>query len=371
MRTGLDAIVIGAGPAGLATSRELRRAGIEHAVLERGDAVGASWADFYDSLVLHTARALSALPGMDFPRGTPVFPTRLDFLAYLHAYARECGVPVQTGADVGALERRGEHWRVRTRAGAELSARAVVVATGIASSPFAPELPGLQRFGGRVLHSREYRRPAPFEGSRVIVVGAGNSAADVAVDLARAGIDVTLSVRRRIASVPARVAGLPVQYVGLAVASLPPPLRRWLGAAIGGRVPCPHPPVIGRELSRSLRAGTVRLKGGIEELRPGAVRFADGSTLPADAIVLATGFRPAVGFLDGLVRRDACGFPLRVDRVTSADAPGLFFVGHRYDIRGALYNIGRDAVRAASAVRSALDGAPRTPTERRRPRNER
>ena len=112
------AVVIGAGPAGLATSREFRRHGIDHVVLERGDTLGHTWANLYASLVLHTGKHLSSLPGLSFPRTTRLFPSRHDFLHYLHEYARRFDLPVRTGADVETVERADGHWRVRTQGGA-------------------------------------------------------------------------------------------------------------------------------------------------------------------------------------------------------------------------------------------------------------
>ena len=106
-------VVVGGGPAGLATSAELRRRRIEHVVLERGDTVGHSWANLYDSLTLHTGKHLSALPGMSFDRGVPLFPSRSDFVAYLHRYVEVQNLPIQTGRTVTAIERRNDEWLVQ------------------------------------------------------------------------------------------------------------------------------------------------------------------------------------------------------------------------------------------------------------------
>ena len=160
-----DVLVIGGGAAGLATSRELARAGVDtHLVVERGNEVGQTWAHLYDSLVLHTPLKLSALPGLAFPPGTPLFPTRLDYLGYLCKYAEAFSVPLRLGTGVVELRLHSNMWYARTAYGAELSARAVVVATGIASQPHVPDLPGREHFEGRVLHSAEYRRPSMIEG---------------------------------------------------------------------------------------------------------------------------------------------------------------------------------------------------------------
>src|SRR5687768_15676408 len=156
MTTSHDVVIVGAGPAGLATSRELPRA-LDQVVLERGERVGQTWADLYDGLVLHTGKHLSALPGMPFPAATPLFPSRVDFLAYLRRYADTFRVPVETNADVARLWRDGPGWIVRTTAGRQLRARAVVVAMGIVSNPHVPDFPGRERFRGRVVHSVRYR----------------------------------------------------------------------------------------------------------------------------------------------------------------------------------------------------------------------
>jgi len=379
-----DAIVIGAGPAGLAMSRELSARRVRHVVLERGREIGQTWANLYDSLVLHTTRALSALPGLPFPSGTPQFPTRLDLLTYLRTYAGAFSVPVTFGMDVVELRRDPGAWTARTRGGATLSAHSVVVATGIASNPYLPDLPGRDSFRGRIVHSAEFRRPAPFAGQRVLVVGAGNSAADVSVALAGAGIDVTLAIRSGATVLPLTFAGIPIQYLGFALAPLPRALQSAIGGVLGkaagafgrrARIPpapiqaCTRVPIIGGELLAAIDAGRIRLAGGIDRLTGEGVRFDDESSGRFDSIILATGYRAAIGFLDASVRRDRCGFALRSDPVTSADYAGLYFVGHNPDIRGGLYRIARDASRAGRHIKSALDGTRQRSTERRRRHN--
>lgn len=367
--TSCDALVVGAGPAGLATSRELSRAGVPHLVLERGNQIGETWANFYDSLVLHTAKRLSALPGLAFPRSTPLFPTRGDVLAYLHRYADMCRPPVVTQAEVAGFRRVDGTWIARTLTGAEIQARVVVVATGIVSNPHIPAIPQRVRFCGRVLHSIEYRRPEGFSRRRVLVVGAGNSAGEISVELARAGVEVTLAVRTGALNVPRTIGGIPIQYLAIAMALLPTAMQRMgasafssISARVRGsavlplprRTSCPAVPLIGFHLADALRSGRIRLKGGVTEFTTSGVRFADGSTESFDDVILATGYRAAVGMLRDLIRVDACGFARRRDRVVSLDQPDLYFVGHNYDARGGLFNIARDVTRAARCVKARL-----------------
>jgi putative flavoprotein involved in K+ transport len=365
----LDAIVIGAGPAGLATSRELARRNVRHVVLERGDRLGHTWANLYDSLVLHTGKHLSSLPGLRFPRATPLFPPRRDFLDYLDRYATTFNLPIDTGADVIRAERAADGWRLQTRAGAELRARSLVAATGIVANPHVPALAGRDRFAGRVRHSVEYRRPADIPGPRVLVVGVGNSAGEIAAELANAGRDVTLAVRSGAFAVPLTVAGVPIQYVSIAYGYLPRPAQRGLATLIGrlaalrrgkGVLPppnpggCPKVPLIGFHLTSHLRAGTIRLQRGIASFTASGVRFDDGAEQPFDDVILATGYRAAVGLFGDQINVDDCGFGRRRRRVVSEDQPDLYYVGHNPDVRGGLFSISRDAKRTAKLIAEGL-----------------
>ena len=358
------ALVIGAGPAGLATSRELARKGIEHVVIERGARVAACWAELYDSLRLHTGKHMSALPGLRFGRDVPVFPTRAHFLEYLERYAAVHDVPLHHRCVVARLERTASGWRAHTSRGA-IETETVVVATGILSNPRVPSIPGREIFRGRVAHSVMYRRPIPFAGRRVLVVGVGNSGGEIATELARAGIDVTVSVRSGANVVPLTLAGVPIQYLSYLVRKLPRPAQeavaeavRRLGEKRRGPPVLPRPahspldaiPLIGFHLVDEIRAGRVKVAAPISSFGSTTVRFTDGTERRFDDVILATGFSPALGILRGSIRLDSRGFALRSDRVTSADHPGLFFVGQNYDASGGLFNIARDAPLAAARV---------------------
>src|SRR5256885_4228520 len=169
----VDVVVIGAGPAGLATSQQLTTRGIAHVVLERGDAVGHTWANLYDSLTLHTGKHLSSLPGLRFPRAYPLFVPRPLFCDYLRRYAETFRLPVETGSAVTAVRRDDGVWRVSTARG-DHTARAVVIATGIVANPQRPWLRRAESFPGRLVHSVEYRNPAPYMGRRGVGVGGGD-----------------------------------------------------------------------------------------------------------------------------------------------------------------------------------------------------
>lgn len=362
------AIVVGAGPAGLATSCALGRRGIAHLVLERGDRPGWVWANLYNSLTLHTGRHMSGLPGMPMPRHLPLFPPREAFVAYLAEYARRFALPVRTGIEVRHVARVHGRWVLATTAGT-FRATALVVATGIVTSPRLPALPGRDAFGGQVLHASAYHRPSDVAGRRVLVVGVGNSGGEIASELAAAGRLVDIAVRSGANVVPREIMGIPTQYVAHWLRQLPRPVQLGVTRMVGRMVerrrgPSPLPPakvgpleaipLIGFHLVDAIRAGRVTVRPGIDRLTGTGAAFTDGSEAGYDAILLATGYTAALAPLDDLVRRDARGFARRRDRVQSADLPGLCFVGHNYDASGGLRNIARDAPLAAAATAQTL-----------------
>jgi cation diffusion facilitator CzcD-associated flavoprotein CzcO len=359
-----DALIVGAGPAGLAASRELGPR-VSHLVLERGDRIGQTWANLYDGLVLHTGKHLSGLPGLAFPASTPLFPSRLDFLDYLRQYAETFRLPVETNAEVASLRRTNGKWIARTTHGRELRARAVVMATGIVSRPHRPDIAQRDRFRGRVIHSVEYRRPDEYAGLRVLVVGIGNSSGEISVELAGAGAAVSVAVRSGARVVPRQILGIPAQYFAVAMSPLPRKAQLAVQAAVAGiselvrgavlpRVvegPCSNVPLIGLHFADAVRAGMIQVKPGVAGFTDRGVRFTDGSEEPFDVVILATGYRAAVGALGDLIRLDGCGFAARTNRVVSEDQPDLYFVGHNYDTRGGLRNIAQDARLAARLIK--------------------
>ncbi len=363
----LDAAVIGAGAAGLATSRELSRLGIRHIVLERGQP-GESWSRAYDSLVLHTGKHMSGLPGMGFGWSAPLFLPRNELVEYLRRYAGHFRLPVRAGVNVTAVRREDGGWVIDSSEGT-FQAAAVVIATGIVPNPVAPQLPGQGDFQGKIRHSCTYRTPEECRGRGVLVVGAGNSAGEIASELGRAGVDTAISIRSGANVVPLRLFGVPIQYVSWAVRKLPRKGQEAITAAMNRVVNllkgppviprAPHSPLdaipmIGFHLSDAIRAGQVRLRGRIERVTRDGVLFADGKEERFDEIILATGYRAALGFLGSMVTADDRGFAHRTDRICSADQPGLFFVGHNYDSTGALFNIRGDARLCGAAVRKFL-----------------
>ncbi|MEU9234623.1 flavin-containing monooxygenase [Streptomyces subrutilus] len=370
--------VIGGGPGGLAAAAALRARGVRAVVVEKSDDVGASWRRHYDRLRLHTTRRLSALPGLPMPRRFGRWVARADVVRYLEKYAEFHELEIVTGVEVTRLESDDSGgWTLHATGGRVLTAAAVVVATGYNHTPELPDWPGRDAYPGRLLHAADYRDPAPYAGLDVLVVGVGNTGAEIAVDLAEGGAArVRLAVRTAPHIVRRSTAGWPAQRTGILVRRLPVGLVDRLGALVAKvSVPdlsaygLPRPatglysrvregaiPVQDVGLIDAVRAGRVEPVAAVEGFEGPQVLLADGSRITPDAVVAATGYRRAleglVGGLDGVL--DERGRPRTHGARTPAQAPGLYFTGFSNPISGMFREMARDAEKIARAVQRHL-----------------
>ena len=370
-----DAIVIGAGPGGLAAAAALHRRGVRTLVLERSDAVGASWRQHYDRLHLHTTRRLSSLPGYAIPRAYGRWVGRDDVVRYLEQYTQAHGLDIATGIEVSRIERATDGsggWALPATGGRRLTARSIVIATGTNHTPRLPDWPGLDTFDGELLHASRYRNGKPYEGRDVLVVGVGNTGAEFAVDLAEAGASrVRLAVRTPPHIMRRSTAGWPAQRTGILVRRLPTRLVDRVAPYVERiSVPdlsaygLPRPdnglysrvregsiPVQDVGLIAAVQARTVEPVTAVEGFEGREVLLADGSRITPDAVIAATGYRnglePLVGHLGVLNER---GRPTVHGSRTPKEAPGLFFTGYTNPISGMFREMAIDAERIARAV---------------------
>ena len=367
-----DVVILGAGPSGLATGACLRERGTPFVILEQADAVGATWRRHYERLHLHTVARFSALPRMPWPEGVPMYPSRAQVVDYLEQYARRFDLAPRFGQPVTRAYRDGARWVAVTPAG-EVRARALVVATGYNRVPKLPELPGRERFRGEVVHSSAYRNGTAWRGKRAVVVGAGNSGAEIALDLWESGASVTLSLRSPVHVVPRDLFGIPAQVNSLfGLGRLPPKIAdrivlRFLDLAVGDlsrfgiRRPDIGPaqqvvergriPLMDIGTVALVKQGKIRVVPGPRELTESSLVTTDGRDIPADLVLLATGYRPVLdAFLDGAAAYvDDRGYPRFHGREVEG-APGLYFIGFRNPLIGALNDIALEAERIAAAV---------------------
>jgi cation diffusion facilitator CzcD-associated flavoprotein CzcO len=366
----LDAIIVGAGPAGLACAATMRAAGLGVTVIEKADKVGSVWRRHYDRLHLHTDRNHSGLPGMTMPRTYPLYPSRMQMVEYLESYATRFDIRPVFKTTAVSLRRNDAQWCAHT-ARDVIAAPIVVVATGIADAPYRPSWPGSELYQGAIVHSSEYRNPAPYLGKRVLVVGFGNSGGEIALDMANAGIDVALAVRSAVQILPRDLLGLPIMSWAVLYQHMPARLVDFINAPIlrlavgsierlGLRRAAKGPrqmieedgrvPLIDIGTLDKIRDGSIKIRGGIDRLTREGVAFADATSGKFDAIILATGFRPDLRRLipdeEGVFDRH--GMPRVTGRATSV--PGLYFCGQTTSPTGQLREIGVEARRIAESA---------------------
>jgi len=369
-------VIVGGGSAGLATAALLRARGLDPLVLEAGPEPGAAWRQRYDRLRLHTPRLLSGLPGMRIPRDFGRWVTRDDLIEYLRRYVERHDLDVRAGAHVTRITQDGAAWRLETAQGPPIGAENVIVATGYNGAPFVPDWPGRESFAGELIHSSRYVNPAPFRDRDVLVVGAGNSGAEIAHDVIDGGAKRSrLSVRTPPQIVRRATAGIPAQLIGMAIKHVPPdwvdPIsktQRKLSIPDLAAQGLPRPelgirssfiatgttPILDVGIVDAVRRGRVEVVAAVEGFDGADVLLADGLRLRPDAVIAATGFRAGldelVGRLGVLTER---GLPLKTDGEPCL--PGLWFVGFTPTLGGQLREGSIAARKVAEAITAAQD----------------
>lgn len=352
--------IIGAGISGLTAAKALKAAGVSFEGFERGSDIGGMWryendsgtSSAYRSLHIDSSRQSLAYPDFPLAPDLPDYPSHWQMLRHFEAYADRFGLRdgFRFRTAVQAVEPApGGGWDVTaaTVDGGETTTRRyaqVIVANGHLSAPKLPEFPGA--FAGKVTHSHHYRTAAPYEDQRVLVVGIGNSAVDIAVDLAKHARRVFLSTRRSAWVMPKYIAGIPtdrcLRFLTRTL-RLPVPvargvLHRIARLAIGDQtrfgLPRPEHPIwrehatVSQDLLPYLGHGRITIKPNITALEGERVAFHDGTREEVDAIIYATGYRSSFPFLEPTIFRVEDGVPPPLyRRIASVDNPGLFFSG--------------------------------------------
>lgn len=348
----VDVLVIGAGQAGLGTAYWLTRIpDLVVLVVDRAP-LGQTWLDRWDSLTLFTPRRFSSLPGLAFPDGPGRCPSRTEMASYLVAYAARFALPVETGVQVHRLTTVPGGFSAETSAGT-IRARQVVLATGPFHLPFVPAAGADLDPEVVQLHSYHYHRPADVPAGDVLVVGGGNSAAQLAVELARTH-RVTVASPGPPWFLPEDLLGVSMYWWTYLSGILNASSGAWISRYIRGRGDA----VVGTQLRTLVRRGQVRLEPHrVVSARGAQVTLADGTVLPVTNVLWCTGFRPDTSWLDvaGAVGTD--GSPQHQDGVSPV--PGLHWMGLPWQTRlnsSIINGVDRDARQVADRVAAALAG---------------
>ncbi len=348
--------VIGAGPCGLTTLKNLRAEGFSDIVCyEAAQDIGGNWlysaesghSSVYASTHLISSKKLSQFEDFPMPAHYPDFPSHREMLAYFRSYAVATGaLPfIRFGKRVTSAKRNADgRWQIECESGQEKGTDIfdyLFVCTGHHSDPVLPA--EANHFTGQSIHSHDYKTAKPFEDARVLVVGGGNSACDIAVDVSRVAAKTAISMRRGYHIIPKLVFGMPVDIAYRKLRRLPKPLRQWLldnllRLMVGPweRYGLPEPerkvlemhPTLNSDVLLKIRHGDILPRSGIKEIRQKHVVFADGSTEEFDGIIWATGYRTSFPFFESafIDWREALRLPLYL-KMMLADVPNLYFIG--------------------------------------------
>jgi putative flavoprotein involved in K+ transport len=344
-------VIIGGGQSGLAAAREAQLHGLRPLILEARERPAGSWPDYYDSLRLFSPARFSAMPDVPFPGDPDHYPTRDEVGEYLERYAWRLDAEIRTSVTVTDVHARsGGGFLVRTAGGEQIETAGLVAATGSFGNPYLPRLPGQDGFTGRILHAAHFRSPQAFTGERVVVVGGGNSAVQIAFDLAEVA-RTTIASRKPLQFVAQRPGGRDIHHrLTAGFDDLP---LEWLAPLLTGTLVLDP-----GSYSAALASGLLDRRPMFTAFDGEAVAWADGSRERVDTVVFATGYRPDLGYLRSLGAPDD-GAPKHVGGV-STTRPGLAYTGlelQRSFASNTLRGVGRDAAHVMAPLAAHVRGA--------------
>lgn len=369
MKHSIEHLIIGAGPAGIAMAGRLSKAGMSYRLIEKSERPGDTWRNHYDRLHLHTTRKLSALPHMPYPASYPKYVPKDLFVAYLESYLSELNIEANCGETITSIRRVGDRWECETEQGVTYDATSVIVATGFNRIPNEPQWPGMEAFEGLIKHSRLYKNGKTFENQNVLVIGMGNTGAELAVDLHENGAKPMISIRGPVNFVPRdlKFTGGSTQETALLLAKLPNWLGDWIATQVGkltvgdlrpygierpGIPPSRQlrdlgkTPVIDVGTLDLLRKGLITVVPDVQRFESDAFMGTDGKRYPIDAVILATGYRAQVEDFIADMRGILNPFQVPKDICFPELHPGLYFLGFDgYAVGGLLRVITRDSGR--------------------------
>lgn len=352
-------VIVGGGQSGLVSGYQLKRAGItDFVILDANAEIGGSWQQYYDSLRLFSPARYGQLPGLRFPGDPNRYPTKSEVIAYLREYARVHELPVKSGTRVSKISQTQEGLFCLDTSAGILTAQSVISASGSFNTPYTPTIEGAETFTGKTLHAYDYRNPQPFSGQHVIVVGARDSAMQIAYDL-MPHARVTMALRHPLKFMPKYVLGKSIFW--------------WLHDTGYDQLPLGlfthlkgSESIVGKQpYQDALKAGKIATKPMFTRITASGVVWQDGSEEPADTLLYATGYKPGLTYLASLLGAlDAEGHACQHDGV-STTIKGLYYVGlfgQRSHASATLRGVGKDAERVTQRIAHYLAAsAPQLP----------
>ena len=369
-----ETLIVGAGISGLAAAATLQKKEIGYIIIERERQTITPWRNHYDRLHLHTNKGLSSLPFKKFEKTIPRYPSRDQVVDYLDGYQKEFNIQPFFNTEARFIHREGDHWITETNAG-EFKSSWLVMATGIYNKPKSMHFKGMETFPGKILHSSVYKTGRDFKGKNVLVVGFGNSACEIAIDLFEQGAISSMSVRSPVNVIPRDVFGIPVLKLSLLLNRFSPraadiisaPLIRMLTGDITrlGLRKMPYgpleqiqrdarAPVLDIGTLRHIRQGHIKIYNDIDFIEGETVHFKDGRTEKFDAIVTAIGYDRNIPDIIHLDPHRLNDLRVSADRQIYFGDDGLYFCGYWVSPTGQIREIASDAKKIADDIANRI-----------------
>jgi len=363
-------LIIGASISGLASAASLQKQNIEYIIIEKQDQVATPWRNHYDRLHLHTSKRLSNLPYKKFGKIIPRYPGRQQVVDYLEDYQKEFNINPVFNTEAVSVKKENGYWITATMNGL-FKSKYLIMATGAYGKPKPIDFKGISTFPGRVLHSCEYKSGKDFKGQDVLVVGFGNSACEIAIDLYEEGSIPSMAVRSPVNVIPRDVLGVPVLELSLLMSPLPPrvadaisaPLMKWL---IGDLTPLglqkmPYGPL--EEIRRDGKAPVLDI-GTLQHIREGHIKtytdidyidgttiyFKDGKKGVFNALVAGIGYYRDYAEIVDVDKSRFGDLQVCVDKQKYFGKEGLYFCGYWVSPTGQIREIALDAQKIARDI---------------------
>jgi cation diffusion facilitator CzcD-associated flavoprotein CzcO len=369
-----DVLIIGASLSGLASAACLQKQGIDYVIIDKEEDIASPWRSHYERLHLHTNKGISSLPFKKFGTRIPRYPSRVEVINYLENYQKEFNINPEFYTNAISVERKDDYWITETNKGT-IQSRYVIVATGAFGSPKRIDFKGAESFYPGIIHSSQYKSGRDFKGKKVLVVGFGNSACEIAIDLYEQGAIPSMSVRSPVNMVPRDLLGIPILQVSLLMSRLPakladainePLMRLWFGdikklglkkmkygvfqqiekdAAI---------PLLDIGTIKHIKKGHIKVFDGIDHISGNSVYFTDGKQEIFDAVVAAIGYERGY---EQIIHADKMRFDdlkVSISKQKYFGRDGLYFCGFWISPRGQIREIGLDAKKIAKDIRKKI-----------------
>ena len=370
-----DVLIIGASVAGLACAACLQQQNIPYVIIEKEGNIAKPWHNHYERLHLHTPKSLSNLPYKKFDKHIPTYPSRIDVINYLEDYRSTFNINPVFNTEALSISKENDHW-ITTTNNEVYQSKFLIMATGAFEKPKAVALKGMQSFTGKILHSYQYKTGKDFTSQKVLVIGFGNSACEIAIDLFEQGAKPSMSVRSAVNVIPRDLFGIPILKISLLLMSKLPVkladaiantlmhlkfgdltrlgLKKKLYGVFEQIKKEQTVPLLDIGTIQHIRSGHIKIYEDIDYIENDTVHFIDGSNESFDVIIAAIGYyRNYASFLHvDASRFDDLKNNINQQKYFGKD--GLYFCGYWIAPTGQIREIGLDAMKIAGDIKNKI-----------------